>query len=233
MVSTAFEGGNGQISCCFLEKTPISIPENEVKAENFRCEVTSLCEGTCALPVGSVPNMETLCAIAASLNMKIFNPPNQDGVNCQFAAILEQLQLLRCLPSELNTVGLKRLAFTGLAEHGDDIIDAQWDDLSRRSDTGSWRFCVLSSPTSMSSSRTRSVSGATIQRSWPSASYSRSRTICSCTSRCARHMLAQFCVVAHVAIRTVRVHPTQVYSSLGTDEVVGPPPSCALSPATF
>ena len=123
-----------RISCCFLEKTPISTPDNEDKAENFRCEVTSLCEGTRGLARrASAPSraMETLRAIAASLNMKIFNPPNHDGVNCQFAAILDQLQLLRCLPSELNAVGLKRLAFTWLAEHGDDIIGAQWDGSGR------------------------------------------------------------------------------------------------------
>jgi hypothetical protein len=58
------------------------------------------------------------------------NPPHQeqDGVNCQFAAILDQLQLLGRLPSELNVVGLKRLAFAWLTEHGNNILDAQWDD---------------------------------------------------------------------------------------------------------
>ena len=137
MVSTAFEGGNGHISCCFLEKTPISTPDNEDKAENFRCEVTSLCEGTRGLarrlrPEPWRPSAPSPPRASLKLNMKIFNPPNHDGVNCQFAAILDQLQLLRCPPSELNAVGLKRLAFTWLAEHGDDIIGAQWDDPSMR-----------------------------------------------------------------------------------------------------
>ena len=35
--------------------------------------------------------------------------------------ILDQLQLLGRLPSELNVVGLKRLAFAWLTEHGNDI----------------------------------------------------------------------------------------------------------------
>ena len=111
----------------------------KIKQRILGVKLRASVKGHAALPVARRlrpepwrPSAPSPPRASLKLNMKIFNPPNQDGVNCQFAAILDQLQLLRCLPSELNAVGLKRLAFTWLAEHGDDIIGAQWDDPSIR-----------------------------------------------------------------------------------------------------
>ena len=94
----------------------------KIKQRILGVKLRASVKGHAALPVARRlrpepwrPSAPSPPRASLKLNMKIFNPPNQDGVNCQFAAILDQLQLLRCLPSELNTVGLKRLAFTWLA----------------------------------------------------------------------------------------------------------------------
>ena len=86
MVSTAFEGGNGHISCCFLEKTPISTPENEVKAVNFRCfylkayhrppfdpgEVGPLCSGSAGSSVRRPRSrLSVICTACSQLSRVI------------------------------------------------------------------------------------------------------------------------------------------------------------------
>ena len=70
--------------------------------------------------------METLQAAAASRGLYLYHHPGNDGINCQFFAVEDQLAQCGVLPPGLNAITLKKRIFKWLNEHSGLLLDSEW-----------------------------------------------------------------------------------------------------------
>lgn len=73
-------------------------------------------------------SVSTLRFRVESLGFDLVNPPGQDGCNCQFIAVIDQLKQCEILPPGLTPRKLKELAFAWIQKNASLLIDSRWKD---------------------------------------------------------------------------------------------------------